>query len=206
MSLIESNWKAWDVPQKRPFFSLGWFRSEDQGDLDMEEFKSVQEFMKESLARSLAPSPASSPTVSTGTASTPEPRGQKRSHSEADDLVQGVLRNVAQKKQVQSEELQCQLREVTDKGRQWFVYFDTDKSGELSRDELTNALLQTFMGSHEMTREKITSIVNAIWDAIDTDGGGSVSFDEFQILREALLAQLNHEQVRKAASEIVQVA
>eukprot|EP00930_Biecheleria_cincta_P102826 TRINITY_DN94657_c0_g1_i1.p1 TRINITY_DN94657_c0_g1~~TRINITY_DN94657_c0_g1_i1.p1 ORF type:complete len:318 (-),score=59.35 TRINITY_DN94657_c0_g1_i1:223-1176(-) len=199
-SLIESNWQCWDIPKNHSFLKLGWFRSKDQGDLDIEEFRPVQEFMRESLARSLASSSVTSPVVSTVEAS----RGEKRVRSEADELVEGVVRNVAQKKQTQSEELQQKLRKLADKGREWFEHFDADKSGQLSQEELVNALLQTFMGSHQMTREKITSIVNGVWDAIDTDGGGSIDFDEFQVLRGALLAQLNHEQMAKVVSGIGQ--
>jgi len=112
------------------------------------------------------------------------------------------MRNVAQKKLIQSEDLQHKLSNNVDKGREWFNHFDFDKSGELEKGELTTALLQTFMGSHQMTREKITGIVDGVWDAIDTDGSGSVHFDEFQLLREALIAQLSHDRVTKAVARI----
>lgn len=202
MSMLDSNWQHWDVPKNHSFLKLGWFRSKDQGNLDVDEFPPVQEFMKESLTRSLAsstPAPASVP-------SAPEPRGQKRPHLEAETLTEGVLRNVAQKKQVQSEELQHKLTNNADKGRGWFDHFDFDRSGELSKAELITALLQTFMGSHQMTRENITAIVDGIWDAIDTDGSGHVHFNEFQMLREALIAQLNHERVAKAVAGISSAA
>jgi len=51
------------------------------------------------------------------------------------------------------------------------------------------------MGSYNMTRDVITENVNHIWEAIDTDGGGSVCFDEFQPLRESLVAQMNQDQL-----------
>jgi len=196
MIAINGNWQFWDVPKNRSF--MGRFRSTDQGDLDKDEFPPVQEFMKESLARSLALSPVASATASPPVSS--EPRGTKRCNPEADALTQGVLRNVAQKKQAQSEELQQKLSNNNDKGREWFDHFDFDKSGELSKEEVRSALLQTLMGSHNITREEITSLVDGIWDAIDTDGGGSVDFDEFQGLREALMAQLSHERVTKAVA------
>lgn len=202
MKAIQTNWKLWDVPKNHSFLKLGWLRSKDQGDLDMDEFRQVHEFMKESLAISLT-STAVPPVAELKSESiSPELRGEKRPRSEADSLTDGVLRKVAQRKQVQSEDLQCKLRSNTDKGREWFDHFDFDKSGELSKPELITALLQTFMGSHQMTREKITDIVNGVWDAIDTDGDGSVRFDEFQVLREALIAQLNHERVARAVAQI----
>merc|ERR1712073_258738 len=127
------------------------------------------------------------------------PRGLKRSRSKiADDLTEGVLRRVAQRKMSDSEELQKLLSSRADKGRGWFDRFDHDRSGELEKRELTTALLQTFLGSHKITREQVTSIVDSIWDAIDTDGSGSVHFDESQTLREAVMAQLGHERVTSA--------
>jgi len=72
----------------------------------------------------------------------------------------------------------------------------------LEKDELTAALLKTFLGSHKITREQITSIVDSVWDAIDTDGSGSVHFDEFQTLRGAVIAQLNHERASQAVARI----
>lgn len=198
MIAIDGNWQLWDVPKNHSF--LGWLRSTDQGDLDKDEFPPVQEFMKDSLARSLALSPVASPTVSTPVTS--EPHGKKRRNPDADALTEGVLRNVAQKKQAQSEELQQKLSNNNDKGREWFDHFDFDKSGNLSTEEVRSALLQTLMGSHNITREQITSLVDGIWDAIDTDGGGSVDFAEFQGLREPLMAQLYHERVTKAIASI----
>jgi len=197
---IDSNWQLWDVPKNRPFSQLGWFRSKDQGDLDIDEFPPVQDFMNGSLSRSLTSTPAGRIQVSVPTACA-EPHGEKRSRPETDTLTDGVLRNVAQRKQVQSQELQCCLGDHSDKGLKWFNHFDFDKSGELSKPELITALLQTFMGSHQMSREKITSLVNGIWDAIDTDGSGSVHFDEFQILREALIAQLDHDGVAEVIAD-----
>jgi len=218
MNMINSNWQFWDVPKSHSFIKLGWFRSTDQGDLDMDEFPPVQEFMKESLARSLAlptTSPAlpvtepcghalAAPSASAATLVSEEPRGQKRPHSEADTLTEGVLCNVAQRKLSQSEELQCKLRNNLDKGREWFDHFDFDKTGGLEKGELTTALLQTFSESHQTNCKQITSIVDGIWDAIDTNGSGSVCFDEFQMLREAAVAQLCHENVSKAVDSIGQ--
>lgn len=221
MNAINSNWQLWDVPKSHSFLKLGWLRSKDQGNLDIDEFAPVQEFMKQSLARSLAlkegalaaaaivPSASAQPASTDSIASSShgsQSLGQKRSHAEADTLTEGVLRNVARRKLTQSEELQSKLSNSIDKGRAWFEHFDRDRSGELEKVELTNALLQTFMGSHKVAQEQITSIVDGIWDAIDTDGSGSVNFDEFQMLREAIVEQLRHEKVANAVSRISQAA
>lgn len=197
MRMIGGNWDCWDVPKSHPFLAGGWFRAKDQGDLDKEEFKAVQEFMGDSLKRSLATLSAPGSNVPSIppqlTSSSSEPCGTKRALA-----LSEVERNVAQKKAVQSEELQKQLS--TNKGRQWFDHFDFDGNGKLERGEITTALLQTFMGSHRVKREDVTSIVENIWDAIDGDGSGSVDFDEFQMLREALVAQLGRERVDAAVS------
>lgn len=240
MAIINGKWHLWDVPKNRSFLHFGWFRSQDQGDLDQEEFEAVQPFLAESLSRSLAagattsaePAAQAQRTVPTDAMARvrpstevdgsvlserlaasgaavptdsvePEGKGLKRSRSEvADDFADGMLRRVEQKTQSDSCELQQQLGDNSDKGRRWFEFFDRDKSGELEKDELTAALLKTFLGSHKVTREQITSIVDSIWDAIDTDGSGSVHFDEFQTLRGAVIAQLNHERASQAVARI----
>jgi len=231
MAIINGKWHLWDVPQSRSFLQLGWFRSQDRGDLDQEEFKAVQPFLAESLSRSLAaaaaapPQPASQaeltdqppaadhqqvpidamePVRSPTDSVEPEGKGLKRSRSKVgDDFADGMWRRVEQKTLSDSKELQQQLSNNADRGRNWFDLFDCDKSGELEKDELTTALLKTFLGSHKITREQITSIVDSVWDAIDTDGSGSVHFGEFQTLREAVMAQLNHERVTQAVARIV---
>jgi len=228
--------------KNRSFLQLGWFRSQDQGDLDKEEFKAVQPFLAEFFSRSLAAAAAAPAKLaaqaevdvpagakasvkppsevggsalpgglagcsSGGLAESAEPGGKgiKRPRSQvADDFADEMLRRVEQKTLSDSKELQLQLSNHDDKGRSWFDFFDRDKNGELEKDELTTALLKTFLGSHKITREQITSIVDSIWDAVDTDGSGSVHFGEFQMLREAIIAQLNHERVTQAVSRIVQ--
>jgi len=192
MSVVDENWQFWDTPKNHPFLKLGWFRPKDQGDLDKDEFPPVQEFMRESLARSLASAavPAGGAAASTEPS---EPRGQKRPRPDAEDFTAGVLRSVARRALVESEELQRMLSNNATKGREWFDHFDFNKSGELERSELTTALLQTFVGSHRMTCEGITSIVDGVWDAIDCDGSGSIHFREFQVLREAVMAQLSRD-------------
>jgi len=192
--VINDNWESWDVPRSRSFFRLGFMRSKDQGDLDKDEFEKTQEYMKKAYA------PIVSATVyATGVAAADVsgssaqglPQGQKRSQ----EFLEGFQRNVQGKKLTTSEELQKKLRDSNARGRAWFDEFDRDGNGQLDKKELITALLQTFMGSYNMTRDVITETVNHIWEAIDTDGGGSVCFDEFQPLRESLVAQMNQDQL-----------
>jgi Ca2+-binding EF-hand superfamily protein len=200
MLVINENWQAWDVPKRRGILHLGFLRSFDLGDLDQEEFKKVQQFMK-SAYRSVTSGTMPEEVVdSTGEAPS-NVDSQKRKH---DDYFERVQRDVRQRKISSSQELQQMLRDTSTRGRGWFEQFDIDKSGRLEKNELVNSLLQTFLGSHHVTRDAITSIVDGIWDAIDVDGSSCVSFDEFQMLREALVAQMNQERLKKAVATITQ--
>jgi len=198
LATIDANWERWDVPVRHPWWKLGFLRPKDQGDLDPGEFGPVQEFMAESLRRSLAAPAAAAAGASV--AADP-PRGQKRSpHLGAEELAEGLRRRVAQKKEAQAEELQRMLFCKADEGRRFFDTFDHDRSGSIERKELESALLQTFMGSHQMDHGTAASIVDSVWDAVDCDGSGSISFQEFQLLRDALVAQLRHERAARPAS------
>jgi len=200
--LIDDNWHAWDVPKARRW--LGFFRSHDQGDLDKEEFQRVQEFMKETFEISQAASSRNPITTTAALATNPDgvepPHSRKRCSTETAELLNGIERNVQQRKQTRSEDLQRKLRDNS--GRSWFDEFDRNSNGELEREELVTAMLQTVMGSHTITRAVISEIVETIWEAIDTDGSGSVGFDEFQLLREALVVQLDRDKVSNAVGRI----
>jgi len=198
MSIVDSNWHMWDMPKNRSFLKGGWFRSKDQGDLDMDEFPAVQKFMEESLVKSLVETRS----LAVSGADSTERRGQKRNSSDADTFLDGVGRNVAQRQMIQSEGLLHKLCCNANKGRAWFDYFDSDRSGGLEKGELISALLQTFVGSQHVPHEQVTSIVHGIWETIDTDGSGSVDFEEFQMLREALMAELNKDTVVKASGRM----
>jgi Ca2+-binding EF-hand superfamily protein len=210
MQLIDANWHLWDKPKNHSFFKLGWLRSKDQGDLDLDEFSPVHDFLREFFEKSLgtmasASTPATTTSTHTFAASelhgeqvTSMRTGQKRVAS-AEMLAQELRRNVSQRKLIQAEELQRMLSDNLDMGRTWFDHFDFDKSGELEKSELITALLQTLIGSHQITRDEVTSIVDSVWDGIDTNANGGVEFKEFQMLREALLAQLYHDKFGKQA-------
>ena len=90
MELIDDKWQSWDVPKNHPFWKLGWFRGEDEGDLDVEEFPPVQDFLSKCLARSLAPA-VDPPSASAANPPTPrQDRGVKRGPSEADLSAEGL--------------------------------------------------------------------------------------------------------------------
>lgn len=215
MAIINGNWHLWDVPKDRSALQLGWFRSQDQGDLDQEEFKAVQPFLAESLSMSLAAAArcselpgglAASSASGTSGPVTPEGKGHKRSRSRSRSkvFVEKIRRSVEEKNRNDSKELQRQFCNSNDKGRSWFEAFDTDESGELEKTELTKGLFKTFVGSHAVTHEQIASVVDTIWGSIDIDGSDSIKFREFQTLREAIMAQLKQDQVTQAVAGIVQ--
>mmetsp|Transcript_160061 Transcript_160061/g.292178 ORF Transcript_160061/g.292178 Transcript_160061/m.292178 type:complete len:422 (+) Transcript_160061:84-1349(+) len=299
LNMIGSNWHFWDEPKNYSWLKLGFLRSKDQGDLDKDEFPSVQAFMAESLTKSMGLKAAAGAAVSAPAASSSggaaavspdtttaipaagqaqnkylvdnsvlragtrglsyrsakeftakvkpeeaapwdsyvdaldpdddewifipakngflpvfvngirvlikcdkaaESKGEKRSQPEADALIDGVQRHVRRRMLTKAEELQGKLRNTHDQGRQWFANFDVDKNGKLEKTELINGMLETFKGSHGIAREQITSIVEGIWDSIDTDANGSIDFNEFQMLREAMVAQLCSEKVAQEVS------
>jgi len=181
MEPINDKWDTWDKQKKRAWF--GSLRSWDKGDLDKEEFGQVQEFMTKAFQVGGSSCGGGSSCDSGGA------RGHKRSDAESDEFSQGFQRNIRQRKVTQSEELQQKLRDS--KGQAWFNEFDRDNNGTLERRELINAMLQTFMGSHDMTSDTVTGIVDSVWEVIDTDANGSVSVEEFQMLREAMVAEMD---------------
>jgi len=177
LSCVTANWSAWDAPKRQKWF--GSFRPLDQGDLDLDEFQAVKLFMSEVFKASQ---------VATA------PRGQKRPLPEP--ALQVFDRQVKQNHRARSEDRQQKLRD--NEGRAWFAEFDRDKNGSLSRAEVITAFVET-VTAHNMTPATITGIVDSIWDTIDTDGSGSVDFDEFQMLRESFVAQLDHDAVNAVA-------
>ena len=80
----------------------------------------------------------------------------------------------------------CQAGEQEETSKQWdganpltdeelkeiFYRSDTDLSGEVDKDELAAAL---FSVGYKINREEY----GRIWDEADTDGGGTISFEEF---------------------------
>lgn len=181
-----------------PFGNLVGFRSKDQGDLDIDEFPPVHEFLKELFMKQDFKRESCE-----GQQDSVRSR-HKRSHAEisAGNLADDITRNVIQRKSEHAKELQRKLADTKDAGRGWFDHFDKDKNGSLEKGELTNALFQTFAGDYIITREKITSTVDGVWDFIDKDGSGSVDFNEFKVLRDAVLSQLKVDRVNAAIGTI----
>jgi hypothetical protein len=208
-SCVNANWNAWDEPKRKQWF--GFIRPLDQGDLDLEEFQTVKLFMSEVFKASQAASQGTSAigaSASSGADAVaiaaaaprpesplPEPRGQKRPIPEP--AFQTFERQTKQKSLARSKDRQQKLRD--NDGRAWFDEFDCDKNGSLSRSELIKAFVETVTGTHNITSATITGIVDSIWSTIDTDDSGSVDFDEFQMLRESFVAQLDQDAVNAVA-------
>ena len=141
----------------------------------MGEFPPVQEFRKVSLARSFALSPVASAIASTPVTS--NPCGKTCCNLEVDDLIEAVRRNVAQKKQVQSEVLQQKLSNANDKGHEWFDHFEFDKSGKLSQEALKSALSQTLVASQSITRgnSHLSSIASGMRWTLTAEGPSTLT-------------------------------
>ncbi|MGH3055771.1 MAG: EF-hand domain-containing protein, partial [Gaiellaceae bacterium] len=58
---------------------------------------------------------------------------------------------------------------------QWFDYFDKDRSGFLDREEVVNALQQTFGGNVQTIRQTVYNV----WGAFDHNNSGSIDRGEF---------------------------
>jgi Ca2+-binding EF-hand superfamily protein len=66
--------------------------------------------------------------------------------------------------------------------REWFAFFDEDSSGSLSQDEVTRALIKTFLPGASQNLEKLRemrSSVMAVWSLFDLDGSGEIDIHEF---------------------------
>ena len=66
-----------------------------------------------------------------------------------------------------------------------FQFFDREKNGVITRKELIN----TFSSSRELSEEYIKSVVEIIFDKVDTNKNGTIEYKEF------LHANLNWAQI-----------
>mmetsp|Transcript_20050 Transcript_20050/g.29315 ORF Transcript_20050/g.29315 Transcript_20050/m.29315 type:complete len:241 (-) Transcript_20050:82-804(-) len=58
--------------------------------------------------------------------------------------------------------------------REWFAYSDEDESGELDREEVVRALINTLGVGQDFERQtSIREAVNGVWGVFDTDGSGA---------------------------------
>lgn len=81
--------------------------------------------------------------------------------------------------------------------RAWFLYFDEDRSGELSEPEVVRGLIKSYHLSQDVHEvRKLREIVDNIWCVFDHDGSGSISQDEFLVpndgLADTLVASYQH--------------
>jgi Ca2+-binding EF-hand superfamily protein len=83
--------------------------------------------------------------------------------------------------------------------REWFSYWDEDKSGSLSKAEVVRALAKSFRMYH-MRQEDVRAIVDAIWDIFDDDRSGMISQGEFlreDGLGETITAAMVHDRQQR---------
>ena len=63
--------------------------------------------------------------------------------------------------------------------REWFFYFDDDRSGALERAEVERAFVITFSLGDPQKAATMREAVGAVWPIFDTDGSNSIEMDEF---------------------------
>ena len=63
--------------------------------------------------------------------------------------------------------------------REWFFYFDDDRSGTLERAEVERAFVITFSLGDPVKSATMRETVGAVWPIFDTDGSNSIEMDEF---------------------------
>jgi Ca2+-binding EF-hand superfamily protein len=85
--------------------------------------------------------------------------------------------------------------DITKDAAAWFRYWDEDSTESLDRGEVVRAMMKTLKIRRGRTDEVIEAI-NAVWPLFDTDGNGTISFDEFierDGLADTIIAQLGEE-------------
>ena len=79
--------------------------------------------------------------------------------------------------------------------RDWFQYWDEDKSNSLEKEEIVRALVKTFritQGSASVAT--ITEVIDAVFCIFDPDGSGSIDINEFTMsdgLCDTIIASLS---------------
>jgi Ca2+-binding EF-hand superfamily protein len=63
--------------------------------------------------------------------------------------------------------------------REWFFYFDDDRSGTLERAEVERAFVITFSLGDPGKAATMREAVGAVWPIFDFDGSNSIEMDEF---------------------------
>jgi len=87
---------------------------------------------------------------------------------------------------MQTAGLLCKLREGD--GRLWFVHFDRNFSGKISKEEMIHAMVET-LKEFSVTQDDARRIVEGIWSIVDENNSHEIEFgSEFVRLREMLLA------------------
>jgi Ca2+-binding EF-hand superfamily protein len=80
--------------------------------------------------------------------------------------------------------------------RAWFEYFDDDKSGELSQEEVGRALIKSFGLENKLSEiASMKETVACCWAIFDPDGSGEIDMDEFlnnDGIADAIIAATQH--------------
>lgn len=148
--------------------------SATDGKLDEEEFETTRAYLADLVKNVEAPVSANVEL--------------KRQRTDEDLTQQPDTRNVRQRiddvqNSMQSDLLLNLLKK--DAGKGWFMKFDKDKSGSISKNELIDAMAATFVG--KLPKHDAKSVVHGLWDCVDIDNSEEVDFQEFIAFREVLL-------------------
>jgi len=77
----------------------------------------------------------------------------------------------------------------------WFVFWDQDGGGTLSKHEVTRALIKTF-NKQQSAATEIRNVLEFVWNIFDTDNSGEIDIEEFSCpdgLADSIIASCNHE-------------
>lgn len=177
MNMVTKKWPHWDTNQRSVLRrGFGLFNPTD-GKLDKVEFETARAYLADLVQNIKVPYQADV--------------GLKRSLVDDVPSQQFEVRNVRQRvldfqSNMQSDLLLNLLRNAA---ATWFEKYDTDGSGTISKNELKDALAATLAG--KLSEDATKSVVEGLWDSIDTDASTQLNFKEFMNFREVLLGNID---------------
>jgi hypothetical protein len=177
MDMVTKKWQSWDTTQRGLLRrGFGIFNATD-GKLDQKEFEAARAYLSDLVKNARTPL-GSAATLDAGASNA---TGIRRP-AEDDDS-----RNVRQRTHELQNSMQSDLllKLLRDDEAGWFAKFDKDKSGTISKSELIDALAATLAG--KLSKSAARSIIEGLWDCIDTNNSEEVDMGEFKNFREILL-------------------